>query len=84
MNPQFKIESVEVDWRLRAYVRAAIVNPKDFVVTAGSRLGGVYISPEELREPKLGVFIFRLEDSSDATKLHTGDTVTLEARKPNP
>jgi hypothetical protein len=76
MNTQFTIESVQVD-RSRAYVRAAIVNPQDFAVIDGSTLGGVRVSTKEFREPQPGIFVFRLEDASDAEKFRVGDAVTL-------
>jgi len=78
MPPLFIINSIDVDWRSRAFVRAAIVKAEKFTVTTGSCLGGVRLSPKELSEPKPGVFLFRLELSSDAANLRVGDTVALE------
>lgn len=77
MNPKFKIESVTID-RNRAYVRAAIVNPKYFAVTAGSKLGGVRLSDKAFVEPQTGVFIFCLEDAADSNRFIEGDNVELE------
>jgi len=78
MPPLFTIQSVDVNRRSHAYVRAAIVTPEKFTVSRGSSLGGVRLSTRELIEPKPGVFHFRLEHSSDAANLRVGDTVTLE------
>ena len=74
MKPKFTVESVTVS-RGRAYVRTTAVNSHYFSVAAGSTLGGVRLSDEELREPQSDIIIFRLQDPADASRFAQGDIV---------
>jgi len=78
MLPCFTVEDVKTE-RSRVYVRARIVTAQDFAVTDGSKLGGARVSAKEFSEPQLGVFLFRLENVSDAETFRVGDTVELES-----
>jgi len=75
MNATFKVQNVNIEGK-RAYVRASVVKPCNFVVSSGSMLGGIRLLPEVM-EPERGVFLFRLEHPADRFRLKIGDTVNL-------
>jgi len=76
MNATFKVQNVNIEGK-RAYVRASVVKPCNFVVSSGSILGAsdYYL---KVMEPERGVFLFRLEHPADRFRLKIAILSTLD------
>lgn len=73
---KFRIESISLDGP-HACVSAAHIEGEFVKVSPGTLLGGVRLATT-LHEPRPGMFLFRLENSSDAPKLSVGSIVEFE------